>query len=915
MQTIGKSLCILKKRKRVYMKRVIFFLLLGNLLFANECLQPRDVKLVEVVGNNKKDSFHAEEIDLILETKEGKQLKTITIYRDETFKRSIVYKDLNFDGVDELLVDASSSKEQPTYYVFSLKCQELVTFMPAVLYDYKLDTTNRTLYNSFGDRGDALFKLENNKYYAVEGHQRLSRDVVQFLKLDKNQKIIFSSYTLKGKETPLPMIAESYWSLDKRKRSAKFYELYEKILHDQNKTTPLSVQGYDGYKSYRVRKNNKMIANLGRNSTLEEVTEIANSISKESFNSYRGKGASLFSKSLCFDNVELLEKLRKKGATLKTGHLRTAQECGARKVLKYLIDKNVVVDYSRYNVVQHAIDAGDLESIKVLFSNHKELNREIFPLFKTIGYAIKDEHKKEEFLNYFFTKKIDVNLLYDEKKNTLLRDAVCENDKVMARFFLEHGADTTITYPDYSGRQKSIFNCAEDVNMMKLLAKYGAKPLASDLEKNIRKGKEAEVEFLLAEGTEISKDVLKKVFERKNKTLLPLFEKYNSVKLTQEEVNSLYSNACSGKNSKAIERLIAMGHPPKTAKRAIFSCLVYASDEKEEEFFNFLLTQDVDVNFTPKEGVVKGYNLLQRVVYQNYGLKMKAVHRRRLEKLIAKGIDVNYHHSKNGHTVMTQLLEKGYVDTAKYVYAHSDVNVSLVNTLLHYAVADAGLLKEILEKMKHEHILKDFINKKDFYSKTALHYAAAYDNDSVKVLLEYGASNIRVDHRKATAFAYVTNRQNYDLLKQATNSYSKFRAECNVLVGLEGKKEYQPSCLEVAKKESMEDMKVYYLFLGGDFSSFENMSIEQTAECQFNTYRHLAFYWVYKKDFKKAKAFFKAFTIHGMSSHSLNYIHFKKLFFEEIDIFRNLYGETFANDAERVLKEVDDYFVRGEENE
>jgi len=892
-------------------KTILTGLLMVNFMYANSCLTIKDINLKEKTSTE--DNRY---IDVSLKTKEGLTLKKISIPNYEKLKHEVLYQDLNFDGTPEILMEITTYKDELSYAVFSLECDKLSTFYPPVLHKYKLDTNNKTIFDSIEGVGSLFFRFKDHKYYIAKLKQKLTRTLSEEKELDSNKKVLSSSYFFNGKKADLVLVAENYWSKNQEGASAKVYGIYEKSLHEQNKTVPSYVKAYDGYKSYKLRKDNKSIESLGRNSTLEEISAVIDDISTENLNnSYRGKGSKLVNRAICFDNIEILEKLKRKEVKFKVSHLNQAQRCSAKNAMKYLMKQNLPIDNNNYIIVQNAISDMDLESTKILLSNYTELKEEAIAFFEAIHY-IKNKHKKEEFLTYLFTKKIDINLLYDGGKTNLLKTAICTEDEVMTRFFLEKGADTNIEYIDYFGKKNTIFSCAKDVKVMKLLVKYGAKASPKDLERSIKRGKEEGVKFLLAQGVEVTKDVLEEAFKSKNKTILSLFQNRNSTKLTPKELSELYSSACLNKNNKGIEKLIAMGYPPKKAKESIFGCLVnYASSEKYEDFFTFLLTKDIDINFTPKKGIVNNYNLLQRIIYQNYGLKIDAFHRRKIEKILAKGIDVNYQADK-GETVMMQLLDKEYIDTAKYIYANSVVDLSLMNstknTLLHYAILDSELLKEVLEDMTKKGILKEFLNKQDKYGKTALHYAASQNNDSTKLLLEYGASNIRVDNIGATAFAYVKNKKNYNLLNKSSNTYSKFRAECNVLVGIEGKKEYQSSCINVANRESMENLKVYYQFLGGDFKTLEKIGTEETYECQYHTFRHLGFFWVYKKDFKKAKKFFQKFVSHASNNHSKSYTYMRKIFFEDLDVFKNLYGEVFEKNAQMVLKEVDDFFVKEE---
>ncbi len=201
------------------------------------------------------------------------------------------------------------------------------------------------------------------------------------------------------------------------------------------------------------------------------------------------------------------------------------------------------------------------------------------------------------------------------------------------------------------------------------------------------------------------------------------------------------------------------------------------------------------------------------------------------------------------------------------------------------------------------------INLQNSFNQTALHYAANYDNNAVKLLLKYKIDPSLVDKKGVKAFAYVTNKTNYNLLKSYTNSYSTSQAKCNVFVGKQGDKTYQHFCMDVAKKESIEELKVYYTFLGGGFNLLEKIGVAQTKECQFNTLRDLGFFWVYKQDFKKAKKFFNAFILHAMSNHRINYPIIKEFIYRDLNVFKNLYGKEFEQNTIKALGKIDKFFL------
>jgi len=656
------------------------------------------------------------------------------------------------------------------------------------------------------------------------------------------------------------------------------------------------------YGVYQDQEEQKALYLLSKKDSLSYANAVIDRVSDKNLLAKSYYGDDITSKVLCHDNQAILEKLKQRGVIFGSKHLLKAQRCDATTSMHYFLDQGVQDENNL--ALENALYRDEFDTVKLLLKNVEVLDKEKLELLKEIFY-IGDATKKKGYLDYFFSKEFEVNTLLDDNSTSLLKIAVSRNDYNTSKYLLEKGADINLRYR----YNLSILSDYANVEILKLLLESGVEVADEVLVYTVQHGEKECLEAFLVHGSEVTQEMLLATIDKYDAKRLALIAKYTKPSFTPQEVQKLYQEACLEENIEALDLLDSWGYKAQKYKESVFKCMLYYSHK--DKVFNHLITKSMDVNYVGEESYQKN-NLLQSLIrkkegsYSYYDQPLDAMTLEKMKKLLKHGININYQ-NEEGITVITQLLGKGkkYFSVVKYLLEHTKIDVSLLteaqNSLLHYAVADTEILKSILEQMKQEKILKAFIDKQNEEGKTALHYATNYANESVALLLDYGANPKIVDNNTYMPLAYVFQESHYKLLKESANPLSQTRAECLLFVGEQGNKAYQKSCSRIAKTEKDENSKAFFELLAEEFKHFETVEHKYHEACMLDRYKYTALMWLQKKEHQKAAKFLKAYKEHASMNHSMVSDEYHEILMEDMKVFERIFGEGFKKDMERLL--------------
>jgi len=165
---------------------LILYLLAGTLLYAEECLEQSDI--VTSIINIDDDISN-----VILKSKKGKVLKKVEFLNFIDVEKRVIYKDLDFDGKNEILVDISSNEKRKEYQIFTIGCNRIIPFTPSRLYHFELKKDDKQIIEyTHGDDGFSIkiktYCLDEIGYYLCQSEEYFSEDRSKIKKFDRSKK-------------------------------------------------------------------------------------------------------------------------------------------------------------------------------------------------------------------------------------------------------------------------------------------------------------------------------------------------------------------------------------------------------------------------------------------------------------------------------------------------------------------------------------------------------------------------------------------------------------------------------------------------------------------------------------------------------------------------------------------------------
>ncbi|WP_044415499.1 hypothetical protein [Halarcobacter anaerophilus] len=148
------------------MNRLLILLLfcIHSVLYSN-CLSIKDIE-IEITPKN-------EFIDLIvLKVKQlpYKTIEKVNLGLPPEKNQILQFKDLNFDGIKEIILDVSSHDVKKEYAIYSLQCKNIIEFNPAIINNFKINKKEKELieYTRNKDGFKPItntYCLNNSNYY------------------------------------------------------------------------------------------------------------------------------------------------------------------------------------------------------------------------------------------------------------------------------------------------------------------------------------------------------------------------------------------------------------------------------------------------------------------------------------------------------------------------------------------------------------------------------------------------------------------------------------------------------------------------------------------------------------------------------------------------------------------------------
>ena len=174
--------------------------MLSQNLFSNQCIS-KDNFSTRI--KNKDD--HMSHLSLIYN---NKVIYEMDIVRPDDIKNIIKFKDMDFDGVDELLVDTTIIARNQTFAIFKIDCNNLIEFYPSEILNFKLNKQNKTLNEH--TRGEDGFKprvntycIKNKKYYLCKRKDYINKDIDKFTIFNQDEKKEEVYYSFENKRINL----------------------------------------------------------------------------------------------------------------------------------------------------------------------------------------------------------------------------------------------------------------------------------------------------------------------------------------------------------------------------------------------------------------------------------------------------------------------------------------------------------------------------------------------------------------------------------------------------------------------------------------------------------------------------------------------------------------------------------------
>ena len=599
---------------------------------------------------------------------------------------------------------------------------------------------------------------------------------------------------------------------------------------------------YSSYKKQLDYRSAYFISRGGEDDS--KVFRVIGDVSEKNINDVE-----LIDKIVCYDNIEMLDAVEKKGGLFTSEHLESALKCSSYNSVNYLVSKGVRSNEDSYRLVRHALFDNKPSVAKLLLTNEGDLSLDEDAKVLIVA-AIANIENLDEQLAF-------IQHLINDKKVKLSDSG------------------------DYPGRALSEAVESKNLEIIELLLKNGAKPNheysydSKVIDLAVRGGNVDIIELLLKYRESVSAESLENAIKSGDKELLSLMLNGNHQKYEKEDVGELFNQACWSGDTSFIDVLVEKGYDINSFPILFYSC-------SDAGMFSHAVSKGADANLT-----YEGKNILQHILSVADDELTQAEWDK--FKLVFK----NAFQGEYKNKILRSAFYRKREDVIEYIFENSnDIDFTLLDgsnrSLLHYAAKVPFFTKEIINRLKENNLSEQVINIQGSLGDTALHIIAKKDASMIPVFLKAGADPDIANSDGFTPLAFVSSRYGYEYLKNTGNSISKSKGECRAFVEAQGIKDFQSSCVEAAKNETYKEDISYYQLLGGDFVSlFKNLYKSSSLRIGHG--------YVIEKDFEKASISYKVFlNYHRSIEDSVN------TFQKDMVILSRLYGETFKDDAQKV---------------
>jgi len=156
------------------MKKItlILYLLTGTLLYAEECLEQSDiVSSIINIDNNIGN--------VILKSKKGKVFYKVKFLNFIDVEKRVIYKDLDFDGKNEILVNISLNEKLEEYQIFTIGCYKLIPFSPSRLYHFELKKDDKKIIEYSHSKDGYKSIIKTYRLHPLGGYYIQKKDILK----------------------------------------------------------------------------------------------------------------------------------------------------------------------------------------------------------------------------------------------------------------------------------------------------------------------------------------------------------------------------------------------------------------------------------------------------------------------------------------------------------------------------------------------------------------------------------------------------------------------------------------------------------------------------------------------------------------------------------------------------------------
>ena len=339
-----------------------------------------------------------------------------------------------------------------------------------------------------------------------------------------------------------------------------------------------------------------------------------------------------------------------------------ACERGHFEIVKRLLPKSRVdinVRYGRKNtLLLKASEGGNLKIMKYILKNHADIDVDLLNVDGDSAVSIACEKGHLEIAICLLPKsRVDINLRYGRKKNTLLLKASKEGKSKIVKYLLESHADVDVDLLNDDGDSAVSIACSRGHSEIIRCLR-----LKSRVDVNLRYGKSKNT-------------LLLKASERGNLLIVKYLLGNHAdidVDLPNDYGDSAVSIACNKGNFELVKVLWQKSGVDVNFRygRRQNTLLQYASENGTLEIVKYLLENHADIDVDLLNGDA---NSAVSIACGRQNLEI-------VKCLLPKSsVDINLRYGKSKNTLLLKATEKGTSEIVKYLLEnHADIDVDLL---------------------------------------------------------------------------------------------------------------------------------------------------------------------------------------------------------------------------------------------